>query len=60
MKNKNIDDGRKMKFSKLSVPERALEKRLGYIKHAVIEKLGLELQTGLNEVKINWTEHELT
>ena len=51
LNNKEIDGDRTMKFSKkLSVQERSEEKRLGYIKHAVMTKLGL----GVKEVKIKW------
>ena len=54
LKATDIDDDRTMKFSKkLTVVERAAEKRLGYIKNAVMTKLDV----GVKEVKIDWRKH---
>lgn len=56
MKGNQIDDDRQMKFSKkLTVLHRAAEKRLGYIKHAVMTKMKADRK----EVKINWTRHTI-
>ena len=54
MRNKDIEEDREMNFSKkLTVTERAAEKRLGYIKNAIMTKTGV----GIAEVKINWKKH---
>ena len=56
MTNKDIGEDRQMKFSKkLTVIERAVEKRLGYIKHAIMTKTGAEKK----EVKIWWRRREV-
>jgi hypothetical protein len=56
MINKDIGEDRQMKFSKkLTVIERAVEKRLGYIKHAIMTKTGAEKK----EVKIWWRRREV-
>ena len=56
MINKDIGEDRQMKFSKkLTVIERVVEKRLGYIKHAIMTKTGAEKK----EVKIWWRRREV-
>jgi len=53
---KAIGDDRFMKFgNKLTVVERAAEKRLGYIKHELMTKLDV----GVKAVKIHWKKHEV-
>ena len=57
MKGEVINEDRHMKFSKkLTVVERAAEKRLGYIKNEVMTRMGASVQ----EVKIHWKTHEIT
>ena len=56
LKNKQIGEDRTMKFGKkLSVLERADEKRLGYIKHEVMTKF----EAGVKDVKIRWPRQEI-
>ena len=56
MRGKVIEAERIMKFSKkLTVTERAAEKRLGYIKNEVMTKTGADLK----DVKIYWKTHEI-
>ena len=56
MKNKELDGDRHMKFSrKLTLIERAAEKRLGYIKHAIMEKFSV----GVKDVKIKWRSQKV-
>ena len=56
LKDTAIDEDRMMKFSKkLTVDERAIEKRLGYIKNAVMVRESV----GVKEVKIDWRKKEV-
>jgi len=54
LKNTEIEAERKMKFNKkLTVTERAAEKRLGYIKNEIMTTTGANVK----EVKIHWKRH---